>query len=95
MVVPDVIMPKKGKCNQTELDRKHQKVFKKYRNKHSAIESNIHSLETRGLSRCPDRGEEHFNRYVALAVCAYNLCCIGRKLKEDYKRKELQRKKAA
>jgi hypothetical protein len=73
MVVPDVIMPKKGKCNRTELDKEHQKVFKKYRNNHSAIESNIHSLETGGLSRCPDKGEEHFNRYVALAVCAYNL----------------------
>ena len=95
MVVPDVIMPKKGKCNRTELAGEHQKVFKKYRNKHSAIESNIHSLETRGLSRCPDKGEEHFNRYVALGVCAYNLCCIGRKLKDDYKRKELQREKAA
>jgi hypothetical protein len=95
MVVPDVIMPKKGKCNQTESDREHQEVFKKYRNKHSAVESNIHSLETRGLSRCPDRGEDHFNRYVALGVCAYNLCCIGRKLKSDYKLKELRRKKAA
>jgi hypothetical protein len=93
MVVPDVIMPKKGKCNRAESDREHQKVFKKFRNRHSAVESNIHSLETRGLSRCPDRGEEHFNRYVALAVRAYNLCCIGRKLQAD--RKKLIRKKAA
>jgi hypothetical protein len=51
MVVPDVIMPKKGKCNRTELAREHQKVFKKCRNKHGAIESNIHSLETRSLFR--------------------------------------------
>lgn len=94
-VVTDVIMPKKGKCNQAELDREHQKVFKKFRNKHSAVESNIHSLETRGLSRCPDRGEKNFNRYVALAVCAYNLCCIGRKLQADYKREELLLKKTA
>jgi hypothetical protein len=95
MVVPNVIMPKKGKCNQAESDREHQEVFKKYRNKHSAIESNIHSLETRGLSRCPDKGEKNFNRYVALAVCAYNLCRIGRKLLADYKRKKLQSQKAA
>jgi hypothetical protein len=95
MVVPDVIMPKKGKCNQTELDREHQNVFKKYGNRHSAVESNIHSLETGGLSRCPDRGEKHFNRYVALGVCAYSLCCIGRKLKADYWQKELRLKKVA
>jgi hypothetical protein len=94
-LVPNVIMPKKGKCNQAELEREHQKVFKKYRNKHSAVESNIHSLETRGLSRCPDRGEEHFNRYVALGICAYNLCCIGRKLQLDKKQKELLYKKAS
>jgi hypothetical protein len=95
MVVPDVIMPKKGKCSQAELDKEHQKVFKKFRNRHSAVESNIHSLETRGLSRCPDRGEKHFNRYVALGVCAYNLCCIGRKLQADRKQKELRTKKVA
>jgi hypothetical protein len=94
MVVPEVIMPKKGKCSQTELDREHQKVFKKFRNKHSAIESNIHSLETRGLSRCPDRGENHFKRYVALGICAYNLCCIGRKLQADRNKKSLLKKAA-
>jgi hypothetical protein len=92
-VVPEVIMPKKGKCNRAESEREHQPDFKKFRNKHSAVESNIHSLETRGLSRCPDRGEEHFKRYVALGVCAYNLCCIGRKLLADYNKK--LRKKTA
>jgi hypothetical protein len=89
MVIPEVVMPKKGKCNSEESDREHQKVFKKLRKKHSAIESNIHSLETRGLSRCPDRGKAHFYRYVGCAVCAYNLCCIGRKLQAEYRRKEL------
>jgi hypothetical protein len=95
MVVPEVIMPKKGKCNQAEFDREHQRVYKKLRNKHSAVESNIYSLETRGLSRCPDRGKSHFTRYVAWAVCAYNLCCIGRKLQADYKREEQLLKRAA
>jgi hypothetical protein len=89
MVVPKVILPKKGKCSQAELEREHQKDFKKLRNSHSAVESNIHSLETRGLSRCPDRGKTHFYRYVGWAVCAYNLCCIGRKLQSDYRREEL------
>jgi hypothetical protein len=88
MVVSQVIMPKKGKCNQEEREREGAKGFKKLRKKHSAIESNIHSLETRGLSRCPDRGKEHFYRYIGWAVCAYNLCCIGRKLQADYRQKE-------
>ena len=95
MVIPEVIMPKKGKCNQLEKEREVSKRFKKYRNKHSAVESNIHSLERRGLSRCPDRGLSHFNRYVGLGVCAYNLCCIGRKLQAEYKNKELHLRKAS
>jgi hypothetical protein len=95
MVVPQVIMPRKGKCNKEESEREGAKGFKKLRKKHSAIESNIHSLETRALSRCPDRGKEHFYRYIGWAVCAYNLCCIGRKLQADYRRKELLLPKAA
>ncbi|GHT69849.1 hypothetical protein AGMMS50239_37310 [Bacteroidia bacterium] len=71
----------------------HGAVFKKLRGRHSAIESNIHSLETRGLSRCPDRGKAHFKRYVARGVCACNLCCIGRKLQADFKAEELRLKK--
>ncbi|MDR0572737.1 MAG: hypothetical protein LBG96_01680 [Tannerella sp.] len=51
MVVPDVIMPKKGKCNREESALEHEKGFQKLRHKHSAVESNIHSLETRGLFR--------------------------------------------
>lgn len=95
MMVPEVIMPKKGKCTQSEKEREHSKVFKKYRNKHSAVESNIHSLGIRGLSHCPDKGASHFNRYVGLGVCAYNLCCIGRKLQAAYKNKELHFRKAS
>jgi hypothetical protein len=95
MVVPQVIMSKKGKCNKEESEREEAKGFKKLRGKHSAIGSNIHSLETRGLSRCPDRGEKHFYRYIGWAVCACNLCCIGRKLQADYRRKELLLSKAA
>jgi hypothetical protein len=71
-VVPRVIMPKKGKCNKEESEREGAKGFKKLRKKHSAIESNIHSLETRGLSRCPDRGKVHFYRYIGWAVCGGN-----------------------
>jgi hypothetical protein len=87
-VIPELVLPKKGKCNQQELEREQTAPFKKLRNKHSAVESNINSLENRGLSRCPDKGKEHFMRYVGLAVVSYNLCCIGRKLQKDYRKAE-------
>ncbi len=76
-VVTKVVMPKKGKCNQAEKEEESDKTFVKKRRKHSAIESNINELEHRGLERCPDRGERHFNRYIALGITAYNLCKIG------------------
>ncbi|GHV29757.1 hypothetical protein FACS1894177_01180 [Bacteroidia bacterium] len=95
LVIPEVILPQKGKSNQEETEREYQPLFKKFRNRHNAVESNIHSLETRGLSRCPDRGKAHFKRYVAWGVCACNLCCIGRKLQADCKAEELRLKKAA
>ena len=75
-----VIMPKKGKCNKEEKEEEHTKVFKKLRNKHSAVESNINELESRGLNRCPDRSYGHFKTYVSLGICAYNLKKIGREL---------------
>ena len=51
--------------------------FKAGRRKHSAIESNINSLEHHGLDRCPDRSLAHFKRYVALGVLSYNLTLLG------------------
>jgi IS5 family transposase len=78
--VEKVIMPKKGKCNKAEKAEEKQPLFKKLRNKHSAIESNINELENRGLNRCPDKGYGNFKRYVGLAICAYNLRRIGAEL---------------
>lgn len=94
--VENVIMPKKGKCNKAEAEEESTKVFKKLRNKHSTIESNINELEHRGLDRCPDRGYEHFKRYVALGVCAYNLHKIGAELrKRELAKQQKLLKKAA
>jgi len=92
--IANVIMPKKGKKNITEIAEENQKVFKRFKNKHSAIESNINELEHHGLDRCPDRGYEHFKRYIGLAVCAYNLKRIGKALLEQ-KRAELNRQNQA
>lgn len=94
LFINDLIMPKKGKLNKTEYAEEHSPVFKKFRNKHSAVESNINELEYRGLDRCPDRGFEHFKRYIALGVCAYNLHRIGSELMKQEKQ-QLQLKKAA
>jgi IS5 family transposase len=91
LVIPQVIIPKKGKLNQTEYEQEHKVGYKKLRNKHSAIESNINELECNGLDRCPDRGLRGFKRYVGLAVIAYNLHRIGKVLLEN-DRKELKQK---
>lgn len=72
-----VIMPKKGKRNEVEKQLESEENFKAGRRKHSAIESNINSLEHHGLDRCPDRSLAHFKRYVALGVLSYNLTLLG------------------
>lgn len=86
--VEKLVMPKKGKCNKIEKEEESQVDFKKIRNKHSAIESNINELENRGLDRCPDKGEAHFDRYLALGVIAFNLHKIGNQILLNIKEKE-------
>jgi hypothetical protein len=72
-----VIMPKKGSKNKIEQAEESSKEFKKLRNKHSGIESNINSLEHHGLNRCPDKGKKGFIKYAAIGVLAYNLHRFG------------------
>jgi len=78
--VPQVIMPKLGRLTETEKEEENSRSFKKLKNKHSAIESNINELENRGLDRCPDRGIKNYKKYIGLAICAYNLKKIGREI---------------
>lgn len=92
--IPLVIMPKKGKRNQEEEKVESSPLFKRLKNKHSAVESNINELEHRGLDRCPDRTRRNFNRYTGLAVTAYNLHKIGRKLNADRLQEEKDLKAA-
>lgn len=80
LVIPELVMPKKGNLNQSEKQAESTSKFKKGRHQHSAVESNINELEHRGLDRCPDRGYEHFKRYISLGICAYNLHKIGAEL---------------
>lgn len=67
------VLLKKGKCNKKEAEEEHQDIFKKLRNKHSTVESNINELKHHGLDRYPDKGYHNFKRYIGLAVYAYNL----------------------
>lgn len=81
--VADLIMPKKGKLNKNEYVREHSKQFRSLRKKHSAIESDINSLEHHGLNRCPDKGIKHFRKYVALGILSFNLHRLGNVLLEN------------
>jgi len=78
--IEKIIMPKKGKRNKSETEEEQESSFKKFRNKHSAVESNINELEHRGLDRCPDRGYHGFKRYIGIGITAYNLHRIGKQL---------------
>ena len=81
--IPKVIMPKLGKRNKEEEAEETSRPFRRLKNKHSAIESNINELEHRGLDMCPDRGFSHFKNYIGLGICAYNLKKMGAKLLEE------------
>ena len=78
--VKEVIMPKKGKRNIKETEEETTTKFKKLRNQHSAIESNINELGHSGLDRCPDKGYRGFKRYIGLGIIAHNLQRIGKAL---------------
>jgi len=89
------VMPKKGKRNKTETTEETTAAFKKLKNKHSAVESNINELEHCGLNRCPDKGYEAFKRYIAMGITAYNLKRIGRELlKQEREALKRQKKRA-
>ncbi|MCZ6899317.1 MAG: transposase [Bacteroidetes bacterium] len=93
--IPEVIMQKKGKPNKEEKTLESAPVFKRLKDKHSAIESNINELEHRGLNRVPNRTRWTFGNYIGLAITAYNLHKIGRKLQAIYLKEEEKAKKKA
>ena len=80
LYVPTVVMPKRGKKNAAETERESGKKFVALRHQHSAVESEINSLEHHGLNRCLDVGLEGYQRYVGCGVMSYNLQVIGREL---------------
>ena len=80
LYVPEVVMPKCGKKNAAEKERESGKRFVALRKQHSAVESQINSLEHHGLNRCLDVGLPGYLRYAGLGVMSYNLHVIGREL---------------
>ena len=80
LYVPTVVMPKRGKKNAAEFERESDKKFVALRQQHSAVESEINSLEHHGLNRCLDVGLPGYLRYVGYGVMSYNLHVIGREL---------------
>ncbi|MFA4924078.1 MAG: ISNCY family transposase [Ignavibacteriaceae bacterium] len=86
-----LVMPKKGKKNAEETERESNKKFKQLRHQHSAVESNINSLEHHSLNRCPDKGLSNFRKYTALGIVAYNLHKLGNILLEEKQKDEKRR----
>lgn len=80
LYVPTVVMPKRGKKNAAESARESERKFVTLRRQHSAVESDINSLEHHGLNRCLDVGLDGYRRYVGYGVLSYNLHVIGREL---------------
>jgi len=92
-IVEKVVLPKKGRLNKEEYDREHDKTFVALRHQHSAVESDINSLDHNGLDRCPDKGLPHFKSYVALGVLAYNLHRLGNVLMAPERKKLKKRRR--
>ena len=88
------VLPKRGRHNKEDKERESSPGFKKLRNAHSAVESNINMLEHHGLNRCMDKGPRGFKRCVGLSVLAYNLHILGNALKEKEAAREARRQKA-
>lgn len=78
-----VVMPKPGKKTENRKNEEAAPLFTLLRKKHSAVESNINELEHAGLNRVPDRGEDGFKRYVAMAVLGYNIKRLGKVVSEQ------------
>ena len=80
LYVPLVVMSKRGRKNAVETQRESEPPFVARRRAHSAVESEINSLEHHGLNRCLDVGWDGYCRYAGLGVLSYNLHVIGRAL---------------
>ena len=93
LFIDTVVMPKKGKRNALDTKREREPLWLNLKDRHSAVESNINSLEHHGLDRCRDKGLDGFKRYAGLGVLAYNLHRIGKGLLESAAESKTRRRK--
>ena len=91
--IEEVVLPKRGNHSKADKEREGSKSFKKLRNQHSAIESNINMLEHHGLNKCMDKGLHGYKRCVGLSIVAYNLHILGNQLQAIDRKKEAQAQK--
>jgi len=75
--IEQVVLPKRGKHSKKDKQKEGGNIFKKPRNAHSAVESNINMLEHYGLNLYMDKGLAGFNRCVGLSILTYNLHIFG------------------
>ena len=88
--IPLVVLPKKGKLSQVDKEREGSKEFGTVRKWHAGVESAINALGAgNGLNLCRDKGDEGYERYLALGVLGRNLQTLGTILLE----KERERKR--
>jgi len=96
-LVDTVVMPKKGRGTAADRERESAPAWKRLKDRHSAVESDINALGHHGLDRCPDSGLAGFKRYAGYGVLAYNLHKVGAALlgREAPGRRKRGRRKAA
>ncbi|MDP2159605.1 MAG: ISNCY family transposase [Flavobacterium sp.] len=92
-LIEKVIMPKKGKANKVQQEEYDSPEFKKFRAKHSSVESAINRLEYNGLDKCLDHGIDGFKRYVSISIVSNNIHNLGSQLmKKELKKQKRKRK---
>jgi transposase, IS5 family len=84
------ILPKRGNYTKAHKESEGNKAFKKIKNKHSKVESNINinMLEHHELNRCRDKGLKGFKLCIGLNSLTYNLHIMGNCLQGKEKQKE-------
>jgi hypothetical protein len=89
-LIPQLVMPKKGKLSLARRALEADPEFIDLRRQHSAVESAINALQVHGLDRCLDHGIDGFKRYVAMAVVARNIQRLGAILRQQEAERQQQ-----
>jgi len=97
-IVTTLCLPKPGRKQSVQQQTAASAEFHAGVQHHSGVESTIGSLQSgNGLTRCRDRSETGFERYVALGVLGRNLHTLGRLLiaRDNSKSPAAQSRRAA